>query len=229
MPFFRRAKEKEKEPEYVPVELVQKLAAQGLSEAEIISQLRKQGFSSSQIDKALTAAIKSKVGGPQPPVERTPPQTKPPEPVQPQMPQQISPPLPPLPATQQKPPEIQIPQPTPPKEEVEPQITLEELIEGIVAERWEELEEKLKRFEERDKKLQEQVEELRKRVEEVEKLATESKKTLLGKIEEFDEHVAGIEGRVGSIEKAFKDFLPELTENIRTMQELVERMKAREA
>ena len=48
---------------------------------------------------------------------------------------------------------------------------------------------------------------------------------MLSKMDEFGESMTGIEGRIGSIERVFKDFLPELTTNIRTMSDLVERMK----
>lgn len=34
-----------------------------------------------------------------------------------------------------------------------------------------------------------------------------------------------IEGRIGSMEKVFKEFLPELSKNIRTMADIVEKSK----
>lgn len=238
MIFFKKSQPKRKGVEYIPVDIVHRLAAQGYSEADIISQLRKQGFSPSQIDKALTVALKSKIGAPQPPVERnpqqipTPPQRfTPPEKIVPGPKtkpalEPLSLPSPPTEFTFEETPQEFVEKPEIPKEEeIGPEITLEEVIEGIVAEKWNQFEERLNRFEERDIQLQNQIDELRRKIDEIEKLTKESEKTLLGKLEEFGEHVSGIEGRIGSIEKAFKDFLPELTDNIRTMAELVEKMK----
>ena len=52
--------------EYIPTELVEKLSAQGKAEPEIIQQLRSQGFTPSQINKALQQALKHAVEKPQP-------------------------------------------------------------------------------------------------------------------------------------------------------------------
>lgn len=51
--------------EFIPTDLVEKLASQGKSEPEIIQQLRSQGFTPSQIDKALKVALKEAVEKPQ--------------------------------------------------------------------------------------------------------------------------------------------------------------------
>lgn len=228
--FFKKPKKEVPKTEYVPVDVVQRLAGQGYSEADIISQLRQQGFTPSQIDKALTGALKSKVGGPQPPVERRP-QITPPERivsgpvVKPAIePLELS--KPPSEFTFEETPEQFAEKPEiPKKEEIGPEITLEEVIEGVVAERWSQFEERLNRFDQRDMQIQNQVEEIRKKIDSLEKKEKESEHTFISKLDEFGEHVSGIEGRIGSIEKAFKDFLPELTDNVRTMAEIVEKMK----
>jgi len=48
---------------------------------------------------------------------------------------------------------------------------------------------------------------------------------LISKLEEFGGSMENIEGRIGSIEKVFKDFLPDLTQNVKIMSELVEKME----
>ncbi len=59
---------------YVPTDLVQRLASQGMSEPEMISRLRREGFAPSQINDALRSQIKREVA-PQPqrraPMQRT--------------------------------------------------------------------------------------------------------------------------------------------------------------
>ena len=54
---------------------------------------------------------------------------------------------------------------------------------------------------------------------------TEKDRNMISKLDEFGDSVDGIEGRIGSIERVFKDFLPELTTNIKSMSNLVETIK----
>lgn len=238
--------------EYIPTDIVQKMASQGMPEPEIISQLRSQGFSPMQIDRALSQAIKSAVSLPQKQPQQYPSQFQlPQQPARGAPPERIVPgpqvrsatePL----SFQQAPPfdfspqsqnmsneftfeetpqefveSPQIPQPP----EGGPEITLEEVIEGIVADRWASFEERLNGFDQRDQQLEQKIEDLRKQADEVRGLVGKSEQTFVGKLEEFGGHIGGIESRIGSIEKAFRDFLPELTENVRTMADIVDRLK----
>ncbi len=106
-----------------------------------------------------------------------------------------------------------------------PEITLEEVIEGIVAERWEEFEERLANFEKRDLQLGQQIQDSRKKIDELEKLLKAKEDTFSGKLDSFGDSVENIESRIGSIEKVFKQFLPELIENVKTMSQIVEKVK----
>jgi hypothetical protein len=108
------------------------------------------------------------------------------------------------------------------------EITLEEVVEGIVSDKWSEFEERLGMFEKRDVQLQGQIEDLRKKVSLVEKSLQEREGTYVGKLDEFGDSMDNIEGRIGSIEKIFKEFIPGITQNIRTMSELVEKVKEKE-
>lgn len=76
--------------------------------------------------------------------------------------------------------------------------------------------------------LQQQVDSLRKETDDIKKLLKGSEQTFVGKLEDYGEHVTGIESRIGSIERVFRDFLPELTENIRVMSSMVEKVKKEE-
>jgi DNA-binding transcriptional MerR regulator len=200
--FFKKPKKEPPKTEYIPVDVVQRLAGQGYSEADIISQLRQQGFTPSQIDKALTGALKSKIGGPQPPVERRMPQQRPPERVVPGP--IVKPVLEPLELSkppseftfEEKPEEFTEKPEIPKKEEIGPEITLEEVIEGVVSERWSQFEERLNRFDQRDMQIQIQIEEVRKKVDGLEKKEKESEHTFVSKLDEFGEHVSGIEGMI---------------------------------
>jgi len=251
-PFSVGKKKEETKKVYIPVDIVLRYSAQGLSEPDIIARLEEQGFNSDCIDKALRIALKEKVisGAPPTPMDvaegapleapaptpfgametptgpvpmgeitrRPMPMGYPPERVvqgQQEFSQQFQDQMQQFQGRSQE------------KMETQPatEITVEEIIEAIVAERWKDFENRLESFEKRDLQLQNQIEELRKKIASFENVLQEKEKTMLSKLDEFGESMTGIEGRIGSIERVFKDFLPELTTNIRTMSDLVERMK----
>jgi len=248
-PFSLGKKKTEKKKIYIPVDLVLRYSSQGLSEPDIIARLEAQGFSQHHIDKALRIALKERVisgAPPMPmatsaepvpevptpmpfgevptgaPVEGPVPMGEPTRSPMPMgyPPERIvqRPPVAPPPITEQ--PEVRRAEAPPPTE-----ITVEEIIEAIVAERWKDLENRLNAFEKRDLQLQHQIGALRKEVDDIEGVLEEKEKTMISKLEEFGGSIEGIQGRIGGIERVFKDFLPELTTNIKTMSSLVEKMK----
>lgn len=212
-----------------------------MSEPEIIARLEQQGFPPEHIDKALRIALKEKVisGAPPSPMEMT---QQTPEAPTPTPFGEMETPTGPVPMGEVTrrpmpmgyPPERVVQPPEQPEEpqevkrsESQPatEITVEEIVEAIVEERWKDFETRLEAFEKRDLQLQNQIEEIRKKITGIDAIVNEKEKTVLNKLEEFGESVTGIEGRIGSIERVFKDFLPELTTNIKTMSDLVEKMK----
>ncbi len=245
---FSLGKKKEKKKIYIPVDLVLRYSAQGLSEPDIIARLESQGFPPHHIDKALRIALKERVISGAPPTPMAAPEEPVPEVPTPMPygevptgapfegpvpmeemrspmplgypPERIvqKPPAAPPPITEQ--PEVKRAELPPPTE-----ITVEEIIEAIIAERWRDFEERLDAFEKRDLQLQNQIAALRKEVDAIEDVLEEKEKTMISKLEEFGESVEGIQGRIGGIERVFKDFLPELTTNIKTMSDLVEKIK----
>ncbi|NIM47467.1 MAG: hypothetical protein GTN40_04915 [Candidatus Aenigmarchaeota archaeon] len=251
-PFSIGKKKKEKKKVYIPVDLVLRYSGQGLSEPDIIARLEAQGFPQHHIDKALRIALREKVisGAPPTPMatlEEPVPEVPSPMPFgevptgapieehfegpvlmgEARSPMPLGypperiiqrPPKAPQPITEQ--PEVRRAESLPPTE-----ITVEEIIEAIVSERWRDFEERLSAFEKRDLQLQHQIEALRKEVDAIERVLEEKEKTMISKLEEFGGSIEGIQGRIGGIERVFKDFLPELTTNIKTMSSLVEKMK----
>lgn len=236
---FRKKKEEIKKV-YVPVDIVLSYASQGFSDNEIKSRLEAQGFAPDIIDKALRIALKekvtselSRVAPPSPPITVPEPRSMevsrhpmplgyPPERI-------VSPQEPtPVPVEQAARPFTFEPTGEKAAESAIGEITIEEIIEGVVDERWHEFEERLVDFEKRDMQLQAQIEDLRKRFEEIETTLKEREEGLVSRLEEFGGSVENIEGRIGSIERVFKDFLPELTQNIRNMSNLVDKIKEKE-
>jgi DNA-binding transcriptional MerR regulator len=236
-PFSSGKKKEEAQKVYIPVDLVLRFCDQGLSEPEIIARLEQQGFPQEHIDKALRIALKEKVisGAPPTPMEVTQEAPEAPSPIPFGAMETPTGPVPigevtrrPMPMGY--PPERLVEQEQPEearRSESQPatEITVEEIIEAIVEERWKDFENRLEEFEKRDFQLQSQIDEIRKKIVVIEAIVNEKEKTVLNKLEEFGESVTGIEGRIGGIERVFKDFLPELTTNIKTMSDLVEKMK----
>ncbi len=109
-----------------------------------------------------------------------------------------------------------------PREEM-PEITLEEIIEGIVEEKWAGFEETVSELRKTDEELRREIEKLKDEIEKIKESMKKSEESLIEKLEEHGEHVETIEARIGSIEKVFKEFIPELTENIKLLKEAIEK------
>ena len=73
--------------------------------------------------------------------------------------------------------------------------------------------------------LESEIADMRKSIREFKGSLSTKDEGLITKLDEFSGSVDNIEGRIGSIEKVFKDFLPELTQNIKSMSDLVEKIK----
>lgn len=235
LPILKKKKEEPKKI-YIPVDLVLNYAAQGYSEPEIISRLQAQGFAPEYIDRAIRLALKERVTAsglempqqpqptlPQPtlqqPIERHPtPLGYPPERI-------VSEETKPISLEEARTTFTFEPKPIKEPEAPVEEITVEEIIEGIIMERWKEFEERLADFEKRDMQLQSQIDDLRKRFKEIDDMLSEREKGFATKLEEFGGSMENIEGRIGSIEKVFREVLPELTQNIKTMTEFVEKLK----
>jgi hypothetical protein len=254
LPFMSKKPAEEPKKVYIPVDLVLSYAAQGFSEADIFSRLQSQGFEPEHIDRALKIALKERVNA-APGVELRQPQATLPQPTdfygpapEPMVSRRPAAPLgyPPervIQDQEQRPMTLedvgrsnssnaytfeQKSQPQQQERSPIEEITIEELIEGIISERWKEFEERLSDFEKRDMQLQSQIEDLRKRLKEIEATIGEKDKGLSGKLEEFGGSVENIEGRIGSIERVFREVLPDLTQNIKTMTDFVEKVKEEE-
>jgi hypothetical protein len=214
---------------YIPVDLVQKYSSQGMSEQQIVSRLMNEGFDEARINRALQIALRETVRAPPPreevagpvPMGERQPFGYPPERVVPPTEAALvryeEAPQTRMTFEKQEPEQFQVPELG--------EITVEEIVEGVVSEKWEEFEDRLGNFEKKDIQIQGQIDDLRKKIDEINKSMRDREQTLLSKLGEVGESMDTIQGRIGSIEKVFKDFLPELTENIKVMSEIVEKHK----
>ena len=205
-------KEEKREP---AISRVEKLSSEGKSEKDIIRIMREEGYPNEDISRALNKAIKFKVtGAPEPQqsfADMLPPKEQPRD-----LPQFIA------------------PQPTKSFDNnviemnEEEEIGLEELIQEIIDEKWKDVEGELNEIQKGFIQIQDQIEYLTDRINKLEKKEEEKKKELKEMISESTSHIENIESRVGSVEMAFKEFLPKLTENVRALSGIVNEIKAKE-
>ena len=210
MPIFGK-KQVKKGKGIIPTERVRDLSSKGFSEPEIIDILRREGYSPEEIDKALGEAIKSAI-----------------EKEEVKAPASLVAPLPTSPApaplkeleslfgakeevTALEVPETSLPPPA--------RALTEEYIEYMIDQK---LIEVYQRFEDiyyRIEEIEKAMKEMNESISDIARKKVLESEELTKKFESFSESMQTITGRVGSLEKAFKETLPSLVEAIRSLNE----------
>ncbi|MBU5678975.1 MAG: hypothetical protein QXJ96_00255 [Candidatus Aenigmatarchaeota archaeon] len=109
------------------------------------------------------------------------------------------------------------------EETVSPEVTIEEIVEGVIGEKWAPIEKEIET-------LRKEQESIKKEISEMKIITTkipteESKGNISSKLEEIEGRLNELEPKISGLEKAFKQFLPTLTDNIRMLSQIVEKMK----
>jgi hypothetical protein len=209
---------KEETKGYVPVKEVSQFRANGTSDKDIIKKLKTDGFSYQEIEKAMLQSLKQNVGEPtissveetwgeETSKDETPTfediYGKTEEPKGPSVEEMMAP-------------GIQ-------ENELNPEMAIEELVEGVVNEKWEVFEKELKKL-----KYDEEV--LMRQIKQLESMnSTSGKDMRFGaferKLNDMETKLSDMEARINGMEKAFKQFLPSLTDNIRNLSNMIHEMK----
>lgn len=193
----------------VPIEEVQKMNAQGMSDKDIIKKLKSQGYSYDSIEKAMLQAVKEGVDEPAPVSDSNEMPSFPEPPGAPQKRGSEAEPLFP---------EFE-PQEVPEMGTINPEVIIEELVEGVIEEKW-------NKFSSRIDKLENDLSLMRGEMKQIPKSVQQSNtKDLEAKIAEMNEQLDELEARIGGLEKAFKQFLPSLTRNIEALSRMIHEMK----
>ena len=197
---------------YVPLKEVAALRERGLSDREIITKLKEQGFSYDEIEKGLLQTLKGVVGKREEPKKEEKEESVPIEDIYGGAVEESTTPT--TPAVEEV---------TYLGEEVSPELTIEELVEGVVNEKWEVFEKEMKSL--RDEQTQ-MLREIKNLQSTIANISGEGKSGELAvRMETLETKISSIESRVNALEKAFKQFLPSLIENVRTLTSLVKEMK----
>ncbi len=207
------SKKKPKGP--VPVEEIQTMSRRGLSDREIIKKMKKQGYSYDEIEKAMLQAVKQGVsGGPefQEIKQPSPDSFSLDDLYQQPAPQQAAP-------MAQEPEQFQEIN----TENVNPEAIIEELIEGVIEEKWEKFNKKIKEQEQNLENVSTLIRQLEQKLQAVK---TDSiPKELELRSDVLNNRLDDLEVRIGGLEKAFKQFLPSLTRNIENLSAIIHEMK----
>lgn len=226
-----------KEARPPPVDRVRQLMAAGMSERDIVKALKGEGYSFGDVQKAMMEALKAGVGAPPvgaPPAMPPPVYAPPPEAYAPPPPE-YAPPPPPQYALEYAPPPAYGPPPYPPapgwppaappgpppeeqlaEAQAAAESAMEEVIEGMLEERMEKFTADIKGVKDEVLKISQLINQMRGKVE-VRPAAELPREA----VERLDD----LEGRVGGLEKAFRQFLPSLTENIEQLSDMIHEMR----
>lgn len=200
-------KKKNKGP--VPVEQIQALSRRGLSDREIIKKMKKEGYSYDEIEKAMLQAVKQGVGGEQLQEIKQPAEENFVLDDLYQQPAAAAPPQ--EPAT-----EINT-------DNVNAEAIIEELIEGVIEEKWEKFNKKIKEQEQNLENVSTMIKQLEQKLQMMKSDAIPKELELRSDV--VNNRMDELEVRIGGLEKAFKQFLPSLTRNIENLSNIIHEMK----
>ena len=197
---------------FIPTDRVRELSGKGFSEPEMIDVLRKEGFGPEEIDRALTQALKIDVTGgseettglPSLQELQSPAETQ--GSMMPQMPERS------LEYSQQNYPS-------------QAEYGTEELVESVVHERMGEVDEKIREFRVKQADLEREISNLHHQLSVLSKGRSQADQTIISKLDSFKDSMTDIDGRISSLDKAFRETLPALIESVRSLSDLVQRFK----
>jgi len=188
------------------VDDVQSLQGRGMNERDIIKELKSRGFSYNDIESVMMQTVK--VGAAESTMEEGPSQVPRFEDIYPdEQPQNYDIQTTELPFQEQT---------------VSADVVIEELIEGIVEEKWEKLQKSITQMEQ-------QINEMKIQIKSKQPMpAAPVNADYDARINEIENHLEELQARIGGLEKAFKQFLPALTNNIENLSGLIHEMKMKQ-
>lgn len=216
--FFRK---KKKTAEPIPIDEIKNMSNSGMSDRDIIKDMKKRGYSYNEIERAMLQAVKDGVGesNTERPKPRSEPESFAKEPALDYMQGMYSEEEAPTDVIN----EASMPEFDEMKGEASPEIVIEEIVEGVVEEKW-------VKFKEQIEKMEETIEALRTEIKEKDIITqrAEPSKEEEQKFVDISSRVEDMEARVGGLEKAFKQFLPSLTRNIESLSAMIHEMRSRQ-
>lgn len=151
-----------------------------------------------------------------------------------QEPSNLPPPPPPMgggerPAQEPAPPATQQP-PTQPSvntqrvQEPTNDISTEEYVEAIIEERWQYIEEDIRKIVEWKNRSEQRITILSQQFEDVKDRFDKLHAALIGKIEDYDKNILEVGAEIKAMEKVFSKVLPTFTDNVKQLDEITKRL-----
>ncbi len=208
-----------------PVDLVLSMKQQGLTNNQIVQNLQRQGYEAHDIFDAMNQAdIKGGVGG-IPSGGQYPDMPAVDNPIQAPQPQGFQPQPPPPPA-------MGAPAP-PPLNQAQPAYfnqssdkeRIEEIAESIIDEKWSDLMKSVEKIIAWKEKTESEIAKIHQEFDNLKESFANLQKGILGKVSEYDTHIASVGTEIKALEKVFQKILPTLTENVNELSRITSGMK----
>ena len=185
----------------IPIDEVKQLRTQGMSDNQIIDDLKAKKFSLTQINDALA---QSAIAAPDTPMTG---------------PEATSAPIQPGPM-----PGEEAPQPT---EQMGEDMygRIEEIAEGIIDEKWDSLIEEVKKIIEWKDGVEGTITKLHGDVDKLKTDFGELHQGVLGKLEDYDTRMGEVGTELKAVGKVFKDVVPEFVENVKELKSITKKVK----
>ncbi|MFH2019799.1 MAG: hypothetical protein ABIJ34_00135, partial [archaeon] len=212
---------------------IMQMRQQGLSNNQIIQNLQRQGYSNTQIFDAMNQAdTKMTVEGMQPfftqPDVQFGGQTQGQQAGNSQVAFSNSSTSMPVmetgaaqPAQVDEPEQVSAPQPS----YRENQVKVEELVEAIIEEKWEELLKDVNKIVNWKNKVEQRVSEIEIHLEHLKESYSEMQKAILGKVNDYDKHIMEVGSEIKAMEKVFSKVLPSFAENVNELSNIANKFK----
>jgi len=196
----------------IPFYEVKKLREEGKSDKEIINQLKNRGYSFQAIEKAMLQVLREGVRAKEelPKLGAQPREYLPPQPTIPKREEVRRE----LPTREEIVPEPRLSLPVsgqvPLEAQFEPVDLIEEVVEGVVEEKFEKLDSKFEYIYQEQEKLKKEVEKLKNLIGSSIQREDKSIDNLKKEIEKLREEIQDLVIRSNALERAFKQFLPDI-------------------
>ncbi len=195
----------------LPTEEVKQLKTQGLSDNQIIDELKAKNFSLTQINDALA---QSAVASPDMPIGGAG------EPINPAGPPEMRPPGMEAPGGEEMSPAEQSG-----KMGEDLYGRIEEISEGIIDEKWDSLIEEVKKIIEWKEGVEGTINKLHGDVDKLKEDFKELHQGVLGKLEDYDTKMTEVGTELKAVGKVFKDVVPEFVENVKELKGITKVVK----
>ncbi len=234
---------KKKEIKPLPLEEMKNMFNSGISDKDIVKNFKKRGYKYEEIQKSMLQIIKERIGSPPASeMEERREAVNAPRQEYREMPKAMMPATAPreeykeMPGKpQQFPTEMEeimpssmssMPSSRPPEvDEIQPEVLIEEVVEGIVQEKVEQIKKDAKLYGDEINSLKLSIKILTKSIEDMKSAPQPAITDVSAGITEIKARLDDAEARIGGLEKAFKQFLPSLTQNIESLSNLIHEIK----